>query len=515
MVFDAVRSQVRCAWQRGLTLDGSAVRVTAPFRSNSCGELHEFVHPTGRGSLSPNAITVLEKRYLLKDEAGKPVETAEDLFWRVARTIAEPDRRYGASDGRGGRGWRSAFYELMAERLFMPNSPTLMNAGRPLGQLSACFVLPVDDALSNGKSGIYDTLRAMALVHQSGGGTGFSFSRLRPKNDIVRSTMGVASGPVSFMRLFDASTDVVKQGGTRRGANMGILRVDHPDIMEFITCKDDTTKITNFNISVAVTDAFMAAVEADGDVRPDPSQDRQGGRAAPRARGLGADHPRRLEDRRAGRLLHRPGQPLQPGAAPRRLRGHQSRAASSRCCRTTSATSARSTSAPSSRTGEIDWDRLRRVVHLSTHFLENVIDANQYPLPEITDLAQRIRRIGLGVMGLADLFVKLGIAYDSEEGVELGRRIQQFVDEEAKRESERLADGPRRLPGVGAEHLGPRRDLRARRRAASGSGPMRRLRNCNVTTVAPDRHDLDHRRAAAPGSSRCSPWRSCGTRPAC
>ncbi|HUL70310.1 MAG TPA: adenosylcobalamin-dependent ribonucleoside-diphosphate reductase, partial [Gemmatimonadales bacterium] len=432
--------------------------------------------------LSSNAITVLEKRYLIKDEAGQPVESPSDLFWRVAKTIAEPDRKYGASPGAVEQ-LAEAFFGMMAHRMFMPNSPTLMNAGRPLGQLSACFVLPIEDALSNGKSGIYDTLRAMALVHQSGGGTGFSFSRLRPKNDIVRSTMGVASGPVSFMSLYDASTDVVKQGGTRRGANMGILRVDHPDILDFITCKDDITRITNFNISVAVTDAFMAAVEADQPydlIHPKTGQV------------TGQLQARVVWQK----IVHGAWKTGEPGvffidAANRynpvpHLGSYE---ATNPCgeqpllpydvCNLGSINLGIFV-----KDGEIDWNHLRQVIHLSTHFLENVIDANNYPLPEIDALSKRIRRIGLGVMGLADLLVRLGIPYDSEEGVEMGRKLQKFVDEEAKVESERLALQRGVFPEWERSIWGPD-NTAARNAKGERVRHMRRLRNCNVTTVAP------------------------------
>src|SRR5690348_6109679 len=438
--------------------------------------------PAGPVSLSPNARTVLEKRYLVKNEKGKPVEQPEDLFWRVATVVADADRRYGASD-QAVEETAADFYELMTQRRFEPNSPTLMNAGRPLGQLSACFVLPVEDALSNGKNGIYDTLAHMALIHQSGGGTGFSFSRLRPKGSMVRSTTGVASGPVSFMKLYDASTDAVKQGGTRRGANMGILRVDHPDIMEFISCKEDLTQVTNFNISVAVTRKFMDAVTAGTSYDLiDPHNGTAVGQLDARTIWdkmiLGAwrtGEPGVFFVDEANRYNPVPHlgsyeatnpcgeQPLLPYDV----------------CNLGSINVGYYV-----KDGALDWEAFKRDVQLSTHFLDNIIDVNKYPLAAIDALSKRIRRIGLGVMGFADALVRLGIPYDSDEGVEFGRRVMEFVDVEGKRESNRLANERGPFPEWARSIWGPDETC-ARDAEGKRIRPMQLLRNCNVTTVAP------------------------------
>ncbi len=456
--------------------------------------MHDGAGPAPAGlaavRLSDIARTVLAKRYLRRDESGKPVESAEDLYWRVARAVAETDGRFGA-ESPGIDRLAQDFYDLMASRAFLPNSPTLMNAGRPLGQLSACFVLPIEDVLSNGRNGIYDSLRAMALIHQSGGGTGFSFSRIRPEGDPVRSTTGVASGPVSFMRLYDASTDVVKQGGTRRGANMAVLSVDHPDIRDFIGCKADTSKITNFNISVALTDAFMSALVADEEyaiVHPVTGEIVRHESAAEifelivdGAWSTGEPGVFFIDRANAANPVPHIGsyeatnpcgeQPLLPydvcnlGSV---NLGLFARDADPACD-------------PRER---IDRVGLGRTVRLAVHFLDNVIDANRYPLPEIASLAGDIRRIGLGVMGWADLLIRLGVSYGTEDAVSMGREVMRFIEDEARLASEELAAERGPFPAWERSVWGPDATC-ARRPTGERIRPERRLRNCNLTTVAP------------------------------
>ncbi len=451
--------------------------------------------------LTDIARTVLQKRYLLKNERGDVIETPETMFWRVAETIAAVDARYGASseqvEERAER-----FYHLMTQGYFEPNSPTLMNAGRPLGQLSACFVLPIEDNLNS----IYETLKHQALIHQSGGGTGFSFSRLRPRNDVVRSTMGVASGPVSFMDVYNHSTEAIKQGGTRRGANMGILRCDHPDILEFITCKLDTTKITNFNISVAITDAFMRAVERDEVydlINPRTGQVQLAARDGLKHPLTGevlvpAGQPLRLRARMVFDLIvqcaHATGEPglfFIDRANEYNPVPHLGDYEATNPCGEQPLLAYDVCNLGSINLGKfvtperaIDWDHLREVVHESTRFLDNVIDANHYPLEQITHLSQRIRRIGLGVMGWADMLVRLGIPYNSAEAIDLARAVMRFIDEESKVASEQLARERGPFPEWEYSIWGPDATC-ARRPDGSRIRPQRLLRNCNVTTVAP------------------------------
>ena len=438
--------------------------------------------PVGNAELNQNARTVIEKRYLIKDKSGKPTEMPEDMFWRVASVVAEADRRYGATD-EDVTAAATEFYDLMTQRRFEPNSPTLMNAGRPLGQLSACFVLPVEDSLSNGHNGIYDTLRSMALIHQSGGGTGFSFSRLRGSGSMVRSTTGVASGPVSFMKLYDASTDAVKQGGTRRGANMGILRVDHPDIMQFINCKEDLTQITNFNISVAVTTKFMEAMKAGTSYDLiEPSSGKV----------VGEMDAREVWDK----MIDGAWRTGEPGCFFIDEANHYNPVPHVGAYEATNPCGEQPLLAYDVcnlgsinigyyvENGELNWDALAKDIHTSVRFLDNIIDVNKYPLPEIDALSKRIRRIGFGVMGFADALIKLGIPYNTEEGIEFGRKLQEFVDVESKSESERLANERGPFPEWARSIWGPDETC-ARDAEGNRIRPMQMLRNCNVNTIAP------------------------------
>ena len=418
--------------------------------------------------INTNAEIVLTKRYYRKGPDGKPTENATQMFWRVAAAIAGEEKKYKKSTVKAEVLARD-FYDLMTSWKFLPNSPTLMNAGTDLGQLSACFVLPVGDSIEE----IFDAVKYAAMIHKSGGGTGFSFSRLRPKEARVGSTGGVASGPVSFLRIFNTATEQVKQGGTRRGANMGILRVDHPDIMEFIKAKEREGEFNNFNFSVALTEDFMKAVEKGEDyplIAPHTQKER--GRLNAREvfevlvrKAWESGDPGIVFLDRINRDNPTPKlgeiestnpcgeQPLLPYEA----------------CNLGSINLA-TVFAPEKDAG-VDWDELKRIVHLSVRFLDNVIDASRFPLERITEMVHTNRKIGLGVMGWADLLYQLRIPYNSQEAVNLGERVMEFILGEGRAASKQLAKERGAFPSY-PDSIFAARDL----------GPYR---NATVTTIAP------------------------------